>query len=81
MRSVRLHAARVTQVANALDGAARALKQLANDPESGSARAATTALDALPIPEDIHRAFAELIGERTRQAEAHEQAARLDLLE
>lgn len=80
-RAVRLHTARLTQIANALDATARTLKELINDQSSSRNRATGTVLDALPSPKEVHRAVAELTGERTRQAEARQQAARLNLLD
>ena len=76
-----MHTARLTQIANALDATARTLKELINDQSSSRNRATSTVLDALPSPEEGHRAVDELTGERTRQAEARQQAARLNLLD
>ena len=80
-QSVRLHAAHLTQIANTLQAAAQALKDLVNDQGTGRSRATTEVLDALPGPEDVHKAVAQLRCERTREVEAREQAARLDLLD
>ena len=80
-RSARIQAVWATTMAEKLDAAAQAVKQLASDQGSTDGSAATAALEALPAPEKIQQTVAELITERTRAATAREQAARMDLLD
>ena len=80
-RSVRLHSARVVQLANVCETAASALRKLADHKRLEEIALDAAAIDAIPMPDDLRRAVAELVLERTRRREAREQAARLDLLD
>ena len=80
-RSVRLYSARVVQLANVYETAASALRTLADHKRLEEIALDAAAIDAIPMPDDVRCAVAELVLERTRRREAREQAARLDLLD
>ena len=81
-RSVRLHSVRVVQLANAYETAARTLRKLADHKRLDDIALDAAVIDAIPIPDDLRRAVADLVMERTRRREARgEQAACLDLLD
>ena len=80
-RSVRLHSARVVQLANVYETAACALRKLGEHKGLEEIALDAAAIYAIPMPDDFRRAVGDLVLERTRRREAREQAACLDLLD